>query len=128
MHRQSKRLGATNKQRAQSAVVIKCVPEIAREIAEKETARIPWRRLLKARRQYVRWEAYLLWVRAIEGAEGHFPEWLAEIVDQRARGFLRFAAEYEFDIPERKPALASGGSCRNGSASGFSQTRGARVG
>ena len=43
-----------------------------------------------------------MWVRAIEGAEGRFPEWLAEIVDQRARGFLRFAAEYEFDHPRAK--------------------------
>lgn len=31
-----------------------------------ETARIPWPTLLKARRDYVRWQAYLLWVRAIE--------------------------------------------------------------
>lgn len=102
MRRQSKRPGASNKQRGQSAVVKRRARETGREIAEKEAVRIPWPKLLKARQQYVQWQAYLLWVRAIEDAEGHFPEWLAEIVDRRARGFLRFAAEYEFDHARAK--------------------------
>lgn len=69
------------------------VDEVARQIANREAARIPWPQLLEAREQYVKWEAFSLWVRAIEEAEGDFPEWLAEIVDKRCPGFLQFVAE-----------------------------------
>jgi len=31
-----------------------------------------------------------LWARAVEEVERHFPEWLAEVVDKRCRGFLNF--------------------------------------
>ncbi|MGH9351529.1 MAG: hypothetical protein ACRD2G_05130, partial [Terriglobia bacterium] len=61
-------------------------------MAEKAATRIPWPQLLEAREKYIKWEAYLLWVRAIEGTEGNFPEWLAEVVDRRCPGFLRFVA------------------------------------
>lgn len=70
--------------------------EIARGQADREAARIPWPRLLKARRDYIRWQAYLLWVRAIEEAEGRIPSWLAEMAEKHTRGCLRHAAEREF--------------------------------
>jgi len=44
-----------------------------------------------------------LWVRAIEEAEGEFPEWLAEVVDRRCRGFLKFVVQYKMDHPESPP-------------------------
>ncbi len=61
-------------------------------------------RLLQARNQYLEWEAVTLWVRAIEAAEGDFPEWLAEIVDKRCKGFVQFVAEYKLEHPETPPS------------------------
>lgn len=70
--------------------------QAARAQADREAARISWPELLKARRDYIRWQAYSLWVRAIEETEGAFPFWLAEMVEKRARGYLRYAADYGF--------------------------------
>ena len=49
------------------------VGEVARRTAEHEAARIPWPCLQGAREKYVEWEAFALWVRAIEETEGTFP-------------------------------------------------------
>lgn len=68
--------------------------EAARTQADREAARVPWPKLLKARRDYIRWQAYVLWVRAIEETEGHFPLWLRERVEKRTRGYLSYAAAY----------------------------------
>jgi hypothetical protein len=92
----------------------------ARQIAERHAARIPWPQLLKARELYVKWQAFMLWVRAIEEAEGHFPEWLAEIVEKRCPGFLQFVAERRLDDRRSPPFFGitlSGGSA-NASSSG----------
>lgn len=70
--------------------------EAAREQADREAALIPWPKLLKARREYIRWQAYIAWVRAIEESEGDFPFWLAEAVETHAHGYLSYAAEYGF--------------------------------
>src|SRR5439155_16031191 len=66
------------------------VGQAARLTAEKEAARIPWPRLHEARQKYVDWEAFVLWVRAIEETEEDFPEWLAGILEKRCRGFSKF--------------------------------------
>ena len=76
------------------------VREVARRTAEHEAARIPWPRLQGAREKYVEWEAFALWVRAIEETEGNFPQWLAEVVDKRCRGFSKFVCGKE-TFPER---------------------------
>jgi len=79
--------------------------EEARRVAEKEAARIPWLRLHAAREKYVEWEAFVLWVRAIEEAEGDFPEWLAEFVEKRCRGFLKFGEKQKRDHPESQASF-----------------------
>ncbi len=79
------------------------VGQAARRIAETEAARIPWPQLLEGREQYIKWQAFALWVRAIEEAEGDFPEWLAEIVDRRCRGFLQFVAEQRLNEHRSPP-------------------------
>lgn len=56
-----------------------------------EAARIPWPQLLKGRKLYVKWQAFLLWVRAIEDTEDSAPPWLGEAVSRRCPGFARFA-------------------------------------
>jgi len=79
------------------------VGEIARQMAEREAGQIPWPYLLQAREQYVKWQAFALWVRAIEETEGDFPEWLAEIVDKRCPGFLQFVAEQRLNDRRSPP-------------------------
>ncbi|HEV2416520.1 MAG TPA: hypothetical protein VGX94_01820 [Terriglobia bacterium] len=79
------------------------VGEVARRMAEREAARIPWPQLRNAREQYVKWEAFTLWVRAIEDTESGFPEWLAEAVEKRCPGFLQFVAEHRLDDRRSPP-------------------------
>jgi hypothetical protein len=81
------------------------VGHAARLTAEQEVARIPWPRLQEAREKYVRWEAFVLWVRAIEDAEGGFPEWLAKAVDKRCQGFLKFVEEGKSDHFDDLPVV-----------------------
>jgi len=78
---------------------------VARRTAEHEAAPIPWSRLRGAREKYVEWEAFALWVRAIEEAEGNFPQWLAEIVDKRCRGFSKFVSEKKLSQSGESPHL-----------------------
>src|SRR2546428_13990177 len=81
------------------------VGQAAHLAAEGEAARIPWAQLYEAREKYVQWEAFALWVRAIEDAEGDFPEWLDEAVDKRCRGFLKFVVERREQQPDSPPFL-----------------------
>jgi hypothetical protein len=69
------------------------VGQAARLAADWEAARIPWPQLQEAREEYLAWEAFALWVRAIEDVEGDVPEWLADAVEKRCPGFLGFVAE-----------------------------------
>ena len=71
----------------------KRVGQTARLTAEREAARIPWPRLQAAREKYMAWEAFVLWVRAIEEAQGESPGWLAEVVKKRCPGFLKLLTE-----------------------------------
>ena len=66
------------------------VGQAARLTAEREAARTPWPQLQQARENYVAWEAFALWVRAIEDTEEDFPDWLAETVERRCLGFSDF--------------------------------------
>lgn len=76
------------------------VSAMARYDAEREAARIPWRRLYAAGEKYIEWDAFALWVHAIEHAEGGLPDWLAETVAKRCPGFFKFAAEKKPDHPK----------------------------
>ena len=71
----------------------KRVGETGRLTAEREAARILWPRLQEAREEYVGWEAFGLWVRAVEETEGSFPGWLANVVKKRCPGFLNSLRE-----------------------------------
>ena len=66
---------------------------MARQMAEREAARIPWPQLQEARENFVAWEAFAFWVRGIEEAEGHRPQCLAPAVEKRCPGFLQFVTE-----------------------------------
>ena len=61
---------------------------IARERADDEGRRIPWRRLYDARNQYLDWQEFQLWVRSILEVENEIPNWLVGILNKRCPGFL----------------------------------------
>jgi hypothetical protein len=77
--------------------------EKARYDAEREAARIPWQLLYLAREKYIEWEAFALWVRAIEHAEGSLPDWVAKTIAKRCAGFFELAAEKKLDHPKGAP-------------------------
>ena len=53
------------------------VEDEARRQAEQQARKVPWPVLLESRKQYIDWEAFTLWVRAIAEAEPQAPEWLS---------------------------------------------------
>ncbi len=55
-------------------------------MAAQQAGRIPWPILYEAREKYIEWEAFSLWVRAVEDVEGTVPEWLVKIIKRRCRG------------------------------------------
>ena len=69
------------------------VSQTGRLTAEREAARTLWPRLQQAREEYVEWEAFVLWVRAVEEAEGESPGWLAKVVKKRCSGSLKLLTE-----------------------------------
>ena len=79
------------------------VGEAASQTAEKDAAQIPWPQLHVAREKYVECEAFALWVRAIEDAEGDVPGWLAEAVEKRCPNFLKFVVKHKQEHPECPP-------------------------
>jgi hypothetical protein len=62
------------------------VSEIARQMATEQAGRIPWPILYEARENYIWWEAFALWVRAVEDVERTVPEWLVKVIKRRCRG------------------------------------------
>jgi hypothetical protein len=81
------------------------VAEMVRHDAEREAVRIPWRRLYVARKEYVEWDAFTLWVRAIEHTEGILPDWVVKTVARRCPGFFKFAARKKVDHSKGAPSL-----------------------
>jgi hypothetical protein len=79
------------------------VGQAAHLTAETEAARIRWLRLQEARENYVAWEAFALWVRAIENAAGDFPEFLAEAVEKRCPGFSEVVVKHKQEHPDSPP-------------------------
>jgi hypothetical protein len=60
-----------------TAVQLQC---LAREGADEQARRIPWRRLLDTRTQYIDWQEFYLWARSILEVEGQIPNWLVDIL------------------------------------------------
>jgi hypothetical protein len=53
-----------------------------------QSLRVAWCDLAEACERLIEWRSFGLWTRAIIDAEGAFPEWLKESVDQRCPGLL----------------------------------------
>ena len=75
----------------------------ARERADDEARRIPWQRLYDARNQYIDWQEFNLWARAILEVEEGIPDWLAEILNDRCPGFLQAEKELTPKAAKNRP-------------------------
>jgi len=63
------------------------VGDVASRRARRQLMRVPWDRFHKAYEEYIRWQAFVLWARAIVEFEGSVPSWLKAILRKRCPGF-----------------------------------------
>jgi hypothetical protein len=69
------------------------VGHIASQRARRQLMQVPWDRFHKAYEEYIRWQAFVLWARAIVELEGSAPSWLEAILRKRCPGFTEEAAQ-----------------------------------
>ena len=69
------------------------VQELARRRATRQLLRVPLERFSQARRDYLGWEAFSLWIRAIVEAEGRVPGSICRVLQQRCPGFMEHEAQ-----------------------------------
>ena len=62
--------------------------DLASRRARRQLVRVPWSRFRKSYDDYIRWQAYALWVRAVVDSGGGIPHWLEKVLRKRCRGFL----------------------------------------
>jgi hypothetical protein len=74
------------------------VGDIASRQARRELMQVPWDRFHKAYEEYIRWQAFVLWARAVVELEGCAPSWLEAILRKRCPGFMEEVARS--DKPE----------------------------
>src|SRR2546427_2036811 len=60
----------------------------AKREADRQARKVPWPLLLESTKKYIEWEAFTLWVRAIEEAERQAPGWLCRAVEVRCPGIV----------------------------------------
>jgi len=68
------------------------VGHIASRRARRQLMQVPWDRFHKTYEEYIRWQAFALWARAIVELEGSAPSWLESILRKRCPGFAAEAA------------------------------------
>jgi hypothetical protein len=68
------------------------VRDIAARRARREVMGVPWGRFYKAYEDYIRWQAFALWARAVVAVEGCAPPWLKAILRKRCPGLAEEAA------------------------------------
>jgi hypothetical protein len=64
------------------------VGQIASRRAHRQLMQVPWHRFHKAYEEYIRWQAFVLWARAVVESEGFAPSWLKAILRKRCPGFV----------------------------------------
>src|SRR5713101_762401 len=68
------------------------VGDIASRRARRQLMQVPWARFHKAYEEYIRWQAFVLWARAVVELEGSAPSWLEAILRKRCPGLEGEAA------------------------------------
>jgi len=75
------------------------VGHIASRRASRQLMQVPWDRFHKGYEEYIRWQAFALWARAVVESEGCAPSWLKAILRKHCPGFV------EETVRSRKPEL-----------------------
>jgi hypothetical protein len=65
------------------------VGDIASRRARRQLMQVPWARFHKAYEEYIRWQAFVLWARAIVELEGSAPSWLEAILRKHCPGLAK---------------------------------------
>jgi hypothetical protein len=68
------------------------VGHIASQRARRQLMQVPWDRFHKAYEEYIRWQAFVLWARAVVELDGSLPSWLEAILRKRCPGFAEEVA------------------------------------
>jgi hypothetical protein len=68
---------------------------VAVHLASRQVMRVPWKLFRQAHDQYVQWEAFVLWVKAVVNAEGCASLEVAADINRRSPGFLEEAAPFK---------------------------------
>jgi hypothetical protein len=68
------------------------VGHIASQRARRQLMQVPWGHFHKAYEEYVRWQAFVRWARAVVELQGCAPSWLEAILRKRCPGFTEEAA------------------------------------
>src|SRR5260370_40979907 len=68
------------------------VGHIARRRARRQLMQVPWDRFHKAYEEYILWQAFVLWARAVVESEGCAPPWLKTILRKRCPGLTEEVA------------------------------------
>src|SRR5689334_22558148 len=59
--------------------------------AHQQLMRVPWNRFHKTYEEYIRWQAFALWARAVVESEGSVPPRLKAMLRKRCPGFVKEA-------------------------------------
>src|SRR5260370_26876370 len=78
--------------RAKFTKLEKRVGHVASQRARRQLMQVPWDRFHKAYEEYIRWQAFVLWARAVVELEGCAPSWLEAILRKRCPGLAEEAA------------------------------------
>jgi hypothetical protein len=81
------------------------VQDIACRRAARQLLRVSRKRFQKAQQEYLEWEAFSLWVRAIIDVEGRAPVWMLEVFQKHCPGFFQNEERYRKTHRQRPGAL-----------------------
>jgi len=81
------------------------VQELARRRATRQLLRVPENRFSQAQQEYLGWEAFSLWVRAVVGTEGRVPSWMIPVLQEHCPGFLDHARQCQAAHPKKASHL-----------------------
>jgi hypothetical protein len=77
------------KKNCQPTMLERRIQGIARRKATRQLMQVPWDRFHKAYEEYIQWQAFALWARAVVDLEGSAPSWLKTILRKRCSGFAQ---------------------------------------
>jgi len=79
--------------------------ELARRRATRQLLRVSSERFSQAQQEYLDWESFSFWVRAIVEAEGDVPSWINRVLQERCPHFLEFERQCRRARPKQTSPL-----------------------